>query len=311
MSEIRVRVLTGPTAVGKSLWALRLAREADWEICCMDSMQIYRLLDIGTAKPSPEERALVPHHLLDILDPRDSFSVAQYREIAEQTILACAARDKEVLFVGGTGLYLQALLHPMALGAIPADPDLRAALNAQAETAEGRRALWEKLRTLDPVTASRLPPQDLRRIIRAIEVTEKTGIPFSAQPASSASSPFSWAVAALNLPRPILYDRINRRVSGMMDAGLKEEVAALLAEGVPEDAQSMSAIGYRQMVPCVKGLCSPEQAAAEIALATRHYAKRQLTFLRREPTVSWIDASSSHVETELRKALNHFESFES
>ena len=214
--RILCRVLTGPTGSGKSEWAMKLAKEQHWDILCMDSMQIYRGMDIGTAKPTRREQEQVPHYLLDLADPAESFSVARYREIAEETILESRRRGREVLFVGGTGLYLQAMMHPMIMGEVEADSRRREELLEQAETPEGRRALQERLRELDPVTADKLPVQDVRRIIRAIEVSEKTGHPFSAQPERETPSPFDWRAVSLRMDRNTLYDRINRRVIRMM-----------------------------------------------------------------------------------------------
>ena len=304
--RIPCRVLTGPTASGKSDLALRLAREMNWEIICMDSMQIYRRMDIGTAKPTAEERKLVPHHMIDILEPTESFSVAEYRVRAEEVVRKIRQeKGRDVLFVGGTGLYLQALMHPMTMGQVPADENLRNELRRTAETEEGKRSLHEQLRQMDPATADRLPVGDVRRIIRAIEVTRLTGIPFSRQPQreENADTGFSWTVAALCMERTALYERINRRVERMVREGLPEEVRALLREGVPEDAQSMNGIGYRQMIPFVRGEISLEEAVREIQLASRHYAKRQMTFLRREESVIWLDAMQPDLYETLKERM--------
>ena len=301
--RILCRVLTGPTGSGKSEWAMKLAKEQHWDILCMDSMQIYRGMDIGTAKPTRREQEQVPHYLLDLADPAESFSVARYREIAEETILESRRRGREVLFVGGTGLYLQAMMHPMIMGEVEADSRRREELLEQAETPEGRRALQERLRELDPVTADKLPVQDVRRIIRAIEVSEKTGHPFSAQPERETPSPFDWRAVSLRMDRNTLYDRINRRVIRMMEQGLVREVEELLQAGVPETAQSMNGIGYRQIIPLLKGEIQEDEAVREIQLASRHYAKRQMTFLRREETIRYVEALKPNTEEELRKAL--------
>ena len=302
--RIVCRILTGPTASGKSDWGLRMAEEQGWVIVCMDSMQIYRGMDIGTAKPTPEERRRVRHELLDICEPTDAFSVAAYRDRAEALIRELWEKEgKEALFVGGTGLYMQALIHPMDMGGTEADPALRAELRTMAETAEGRRALHAQLAGMDPETAERLPVNDVRRIIRAIEVTKATGIPFSRQPLRTETSPFAWKIAAVRMPREQLYDRINRRVTKMIDSGLAEEVRGLLAAGVPEDAQSMSGIGYKEMIPCIRGEYSLEEAADRIRLNTRHYAKRQMTFLRREPEVKYIDADKAGAYEALTQTL--------
>ena len=301
---ILCRVLTGPTASGKSELGLRLAREMGWEILCMDSMQVYRRMDIGTAKPTPEERRLVPHHMLDLLEPAEPYSVAQYREAAEALVRSLDAQGKQVLFVGGTALYLQAMMHPLGMGQVPADPRLREELNRQAETPEGRRALHERLFQLDPDTARRLPVNDVRRVIRAIEVCEATGVPFSRQPPREENeSSFRWRVVSTRMERQRLYGRINERVTDMIRHGLREEVAALLREGVPETAQSMQGLGYKEMVPCLQGACTLEEAADRIRLGTRHYAKRQMTFLRREAAVQYVDTETADAWDTVRRIL--------
>ncbi len=297
------RVLTGPTGSGKSDLALQLAEEQGWEILCMDSMQVYRRMNIGTAKPTREERKRVPHHLLDLIEPDGSFSVADYQALAEQTVLELTAAGKPVLFVGGTGLYLRAMRQTMTLGAAPADPELRERLHAMAQEPDGRDRIHRELEQLDPDTAARLHPNDLRRVIRAIEVCRITGIPFSRQPRTESENPFRWKVAATTMPREVLYGRINRRVDRMIQMGLKQEVEELLAGGVPESAQSMSGLGYKEMIPCVRGETGLEEAAEAIRLGTRHYAKRQMTFLRREEEICWVDASRPDALDCLRECL--------
>ena len=301
--KIVCRVLTGPTASGKTEIGIRLAKEMNWEIICMDSMQIYRRMDIGTAKPTEEEKQGVPHHLLDICEPTDPYSVSEYREAAEKLIEELAGFGREVLFVGGTVLYLQALMHPMSMGQVSADKKLRDNLNRLAETTEGRKSLHERLRRLDPVTAERLPLNDVRRTIRAIEVSEATGIPFSKQPNRETPTSFEWRVVSSAMERQILYDRINARVTKMIQAGLKDEVAALLAEGVPEEAQSMQGLGYKELIPCIRGEYSIEHAAERIRLGTRHYAKRQMTFLRREEQISYVNTEDKNAYEQIMQLL--------
>ena len=305
MEKITCRVLTGPTASGKTEMGIRLALEEGWEIACMDSMQIYRRMNIGTAKPTAEEARIVPHHLMDICEPAEPYSVSDYRNAAEKLILEKRKQGKEILFVGGTALYLQAMMHPMGMGNVPANETLRAELNARAETPEGRLALHGQLGKIDPETAARLPVNDVRRVIRAIEVWEATGIPFSKQPKRENENDgrFEWKVVSTQMDRALLYDRINRRVTAMIEAGLKEEVAALLAEGVPEGAQSMSGLGYKEMIPCVRGEYSLEKAAEKIRTGTRHYAKRQMTFLKREETIQYVRTDREGAYEEIRRLL--------
>lgn len=299
--KIVCRVLTGPTASGKSDIGFRMAATHGWEIICMDSMQIYRSMDIGTAKPSREEQATVPHHLLDICDPRESYSVSCYVQDAEKCIREIAARGREMLFVGGTGLYLEGLVKGMSLGNIPANEALRVELRALSEGQEGRKLLDERLRKCDPATAEKLPLNDLRRRIRAIEVSESTGIPFSAQPEETTESPFDWILVSTCMEREHLYGRINARVDRMMESGLAEEVRRLLSEGVPEGAQSMQAIGYKEMVPFLRDEYTMEAALEEIRKRTRHYAKRQMTFLKRIEGIRYVDSEAPEAYAEIER----------
>ncbi len=287
------RVLTGPTASGKSDIAFRMAKKHGWEIICMDSMQIYRGMDIGTAKPTQQEQQEVQHHLLDICDPRDQYSVSAYVGEAEKTVKEITSRGQEVIFVGGTGLYLEGLMRGLSLGNVPADTKLRAELHELAEMPDGRHQIDVRLRRSDPATADRLPLNDLRRRIRAIEVSESTGIPFSEQPESRAESPFEWVAVSTSMERDYLYRRINRRVDLMLESGLADEVKQLLMDGVPEDAQSMQAIGYKEMIPYIRGEYSLDTAAEEIRKRTRHYAKRQMTFLRRLDRIRYVDSGAA------------------
>ena len=301
--KIICRALTGPTASGKTGLALKLAEEMGWEIICMDSMQVYRRMDIGTAKPTPAEQEMVPHHLIDIREPYESFSVSDYVLEAEKKISELAGRGKDFLMVGGTGLYLSALMHPMGMGGVPANETLREELNAIAAVPGGPAELHRRLESLDPATAARLPVNDIRRTIRAIEVTEMTGIPFSMQPDRSTGSGYEWKTVSTAMDRHILYERINRRVNEMIEAGLPDEVERLLQEGVPENAQSMAAIGYKEMIPYIRGQYSLEESADAIRTGSRHYAKRQMTFLRREPAVRYADVMRPDAYEEVRRLL--------
>ena len=296
------RVLTGPTGSGKSELAFRLAQEKGWEIICMDSMQIYRRMDIGTAKPTILEQQTVPHHMLDICEPDALYSVSQYIEDALGKAKERRKIGKEVLFVGGTGLYLEGMVRGMSMGFRPADQQLREELRHLSESPEGRRELDERLRRVDPQTADKLPLNDLRRRIRAIEVSESTGIPFSAQSnRDGKGSRFRWIIASTCMERSMLYDRINQRVDRMIRDGLSEEVKRLIQEGVPEDAQSMQAIGYKEMIPYLRGEWTLEKAADEIRKGTRHYAKRQMTYLKRLDGIRYIRADDREAQEELRK----------
>ena len=259
-------VLTGPTASGKTALSLRLARTHDCEIVCMDSMQIYRGMDIGTAKPTADERAQAVHHMVDVAEPTEDFSVARYQEMAESCIADIQARGHRALLVGGTGLYLRALRQPMAMGEAAADESIRQELQQIADAPGGKERL------------------------RALEVYRLTGRPFSQQPQIKTDSRFSYRVASLTMPRDILYARIEQRIDQMLADGLAEEVSRLLKSGVPRDAKAMKAIGYKEMIPYALGETTLDEAVCALKLNTRHYAKRQLTWMRREEDVLWVDA---------------------
>ena len=272
--------LTGPTASGKTSLGLELARRLDAEIVSLDSMALLRGMDIGTAKPTAAERAAIPHHLLDVIDPSEEFSVARYVDAAQLAVAEIASRGREVLFVGGTPLYLKALLRGLFVGP-PADWNLRAEL-AEIARQSGPQALHDRLATIDPIAAKRLPPADQRRIIRAIEVYEKTGRPISewqqqfdiARPASECR------VFVLDWPRAELYERIDRRVDAMFAAGLVEEVERLNAATQTWGRTASQAVGYREVREHLAGRLTLDQTTALIKTRTRQFAKRQLTWFR-------------------------------
>ncbi len=292
-------VLTGPTASGKTSLSLRLAKAHDCEIVCMDSMQLYRGMDIGTAKPTEAEKAQAVHHMIDVANPTEDFSVARYQEMAEACIADIHARGHRALLVGGTGLYLRALRQKMSMGEAAADEQLRAELQEIADREGGREVLHERLRQVDAKTAERLHVNDVRRVIRALEVYQLTGRPFSQQEQIQEESRFSYRVASLTMDRAILYQRIEQRVDDMMAQGLAQEVAHLLSGGIPADAKAMKAIGYKELIPYCQGQCTLEEAVYALKLNTRHYAKRQLTWMRREENVCWVDALSPDAYAQL------------
>ncbi len=285
-----VWVLTGPTASGKTAFSIRLAHEHNCEIVCMDSMQIYRGMDIGTAKPTAAEMGGIPHHMLDVVHPDEPFSVARYQEMAEECIEAIQARGKRALLVGGTGMYLRALRQPMTMGEVAGDDTLRAELEAIAETEAGKLRLHAALAEVDPVTAAKNHPNQVRRVIRALEVYRLTGIPFSQQPQIDAAPRFRYRVATLTMERAILYSRIEKRIDLMIQDGLVDEVRRLLDAGYDPALQSMQAIGYKELVPFIRGEGTLDEATYLLKLNTRHYAKRQLTWMRRETDVKWVEA---------------------
>ena len=284
----KVLAITGATASGKSELALSLARELDAEIVCMDSLQIYRRMDIGTAKPTLQEQARIPHHMLDILEPTAAYAVADYARDGEAVIRQILQRGKLPMLVGGTGLYLKALMHGMELGGAGSDEDLRRRLNQLAMEPDGKQRLHERLSRVDPQTAERLHPNDIRRVIRAIEVYELTGKPLSQQNQSAAKGPFEVLPLAIDMPRDRLYARLEKRARAMLDAGLLDEVRALLDSGVAPDCQSMQGIGYKELTPVITRGQPVEQALWDVIIHTRDYAKRQNTWLRAEPETRWL-----------------------
>ncbi len=275
----RAVYLTGPTASGKTAVGVALARRLDAEVVAMDSMTIYRGMDIGTAKPTVAERGGVPHHLIDVIEPWESASVADYRNRAIEVVGAIEARGKRALFVGGTALYLKALLRGLFDGP-GSDPRLRERLEREAED-QGEAALHDRLAALDPVTAARLHPHDRRRVVRALEVIAMTGRPLSAlQVEHQRPAPAGVSVYALELPRARLYDRINRRVVGFFELGLVDEVRALQAGARPLSTVAAQGIGYREVIAMLAGESNLNETIDRIQTRSRQFAKRQATWFR-------------------------------
>lgn len=280
-------VVAGPTASGKTALAIALARELGGEVVSADSMQIYRGMDIGTAKASPEERAAAAHHMLDVAAPEEEYSVARYVEEAAACCEDILARGRVPILAGGTGLYIDSLLSGRDFADRAEDRALREALGAQYD-AEGGAAMLERLARVDPERAEKLAPGDKRRIVRALEVYELTGETISAHDARTRALPPRYESARIVLSyarRDDLYARIDARVDKMLSRGLFNEVASLLARGVPGDCTAMQAIGYKEAVLALRGEISHAEAAALIKQNSRRYAKRQLTWFRR-----WEDA---------------------
>ncbi|CAM4020197.1 tRNA (adenosine(37)-N6)-dimethylallyltransferase MiaA [Corallococcus sp. ZKHCc1 1396] len=281
-TRVPLTVIAGPTASGKTALAIAWAREAGGEIVSADSQQVYRAFDIGTAKPSLEELSAVPHHLVSVVDPLEPFSAAEYQRRADAAIADITSRGRPVFVVGGTGLYLRVLLHGVvdAPGALPA---LRAELEAVASE-QGREAVHRRLAEVDPETAAKLPPQDLVRVIRALEIHAQTGIPASEFRRAHAFAPdrYAFRLFVLNPPRDALYAAINTRAEALFAQGLVEETRALLEQGYA-DAAPMRSVGYVQARAVVEGRMTREEAILDTAQETRRYAKRQLTWFRREP----------------------------
>lgn len=285
-----VIVILGPTATGKSALAIELAERLGGEIVNADSLQVYRGLDVGTAKPTPEERARVPHHLVDVLEPTERYSAGEFARRARAAIAQIRSRGHRPIVVGGSGLYLRALLEGIS-PVPPGDPAVRRRLRERLDH-EGLDALYTELQARDPATADRLPPGDTQRILRALEVVEVSGTPLSEWIARHPYGEERLAAVrvGLTLPRRLLYDAIARRVACMLERGWVEEVARLMARGLGTAAPAFQAIGYREIARHLAGEWTLDRAVEETVRATRRYAKRQLTWFRRERDIIWLDA---------------------
>ena len=286
----RIIAVAGPTASGKSALALELCKRLGGELVSLDSMQIYKGLDIGTAKPTKAEQAEVRHHMIDICDPREKFSAADFAERAHGVIADIRSRGKRVLLCGGTGLYLDTVLGRLDFGEIESNEKLRRELIAFAEK-NGADALYERLVKIDPQAAEKIHKNNVRRVARAIEIYELTGKTKTEHDREAISdSPYDSLIIGLDYnDREVLYNRINRRVDLMIDAGLETEVRSLLSEGsLSADSTAGQAIGYKEMLGYIAGEYTLEDAIEKIKLGTRRYAKRQLTWLRRNPEINWL-----------------------
>jgi tRNA dimethylallyltransferase len=288
--------VVGPTAAGKSAVALRLAEECSGEIVSCDSLQVYRGLDIGSAKATPEERARVPHHLLDVVEPGQDFTAAAFARQAREALAGIRARGRLAIVAGGTGLYLRALLEGLFEG--PArDEALRARLDAiAARWGSGR--LHRLLARVDPDAAARIPPRDLVRIVRALEVFMTTGRPLTAHHREGSEPLAGFAVHVFGIapPREVLRAAVERRTSEMFERGLLDEVRRLLAAGHPQDLRPLRAIGYRQAVDVIMGRRTDDEARRDIVVSTMQYAKRQLTWFRHQTRAAWFTSAADALE---------------
>jgi tRNA dimethylallyltransferase len=293
-------IIAGPTAVGKTKLSIEIAKSLDGEIVSADSMQIYRYMDIGTAKPSLSERQGIPHHMIDILDPEQEFSVAEYQKMALSIIDDIHRRNKLPIIVGGTGLYIKSLLYPMNFTDAYQDVEYRKKLQDMAEK-KGKDYLHQKLKEIDPITAARLHPNDVKRVIRALEVYYLSGKPMSHYVQNLKDMDFRYNVAmiGLTMDRAKLYERINRRVDAMIEAGLLDEVKDLLDRGYTRDMISMQGLGYKEIIDYYQGKLSLEEAVQILKRETRRYAKRQLTWFRAQKGIKWINMDEFNSEEEL------------
>jgi len=292
--KIPLLVIAGPTAVGKSELAMRVAEQLSTEIISADSAQVYRHLNIGTAKPTAEEQIRIKHHLIDLVDPDQSFSVADYQQAANEIIIKLWSAKKLPLMVGGTGLYIRAVTNAYAFGKSGADYNTRKSYEQDA-IKFGLSYLYQKLQDLDPKTASNIHPNDQKRIIRALEVYSLEGKLISEQVSQTrmAESPFKTLVIGITIDRIALYERIEKRVEKMLEKGFLEEVRNLRDKGFGESAPGMQILGYRQLLAYLGGDEDWEETVAAIKKETRNLAKRQLTWFRREKEIMWIDVKES------------------
>ncbi|MCM3279832.1 tRNA (adenosine(37)-N6)-dimethylallyltransferase MiaA [Exiguobacterium sp. MER 193] len=304
MKKTPVVVIVGPTAVGKTKTGIELAKAFDGEIVSGDSVQVYRGMDIGSAKVTKEEAEGIPHHLIDICDPDDAMSVAMFQQLARAAIDDIYARGKLPIIVGGTGLYIRSILYDYEFVERPVDEALREELERLAE-AEGREELHQRLVQLDPERAATIHPNNVRRVVRALEVAMQG----DTQTMDSAPSEhYDYRLFVLHADREILYDRINQRVDAMMEAGLVEEVERLLAQGY-RDTQAMRAIGYKEIIPYVEGHVSKDRATDLLKQHTRQFAKRQLTWFRHQFDGIWVDMGRKSFELSYKNIYDDVEGF--
>lgn len=304
--------IAGPTASGKTALAVELAKELNGEVVSCDSMQVYKRMDIGTAKPSAEEMQGIPHHMLDVAQAWEDFSVSRYCAQAAPIVDDIIARGRTAIIAGGTGLYMDSLIRGNAFAPFPST-GVREALEKRAE-AEGTQSLLSELARIDPESAGRLHPSDRKRIIRALEVYRETGITITEHNRRTREIPPKYRPIWLGLDfsdRAALYRRIDRRVEIMLEAGLLEEIRSLLESGIPESCTAMQAIGYKEFLPVLRGERALCDAAAEVRQSSRRYAKRQLTWFRRNQAIHWIvreeDGIPDEIIRQARQILQEFD----
>ena len=283
--------VVGCTAVGKTDLAIALAQLLDGEIVSADSRQVYRFMDIGTAKPTPEQRAAAPHHLVDIVNPDEEFSLARYQELALTSIAEITSRKKLPLLVGGTGQYMQAVLEGWQVPRVPPQLGLRATLEREAAT-NGVQSVYQRLIEVDPAAASTIGPTNLRRMVRALEVYEVTGRPISSQQTKS-PPPYRSLTLWLDMPREELYERIDRRVDLMIEAGLLAEVQSLLAQGYSWELPALSSLGYKEFRPWIEGTAALPSCIQALKWNTHAFARRQTTWFKRLPRLHRVSAGAS------------------
>lgn len=296
-------ILTGPTAVGKTALSLKLAKAVNGEMISADSMQVYRRMDIGTAKIKLEEMQGIPHHLIDVLEPTEDFNVATFQAMAKQALEDIYARRKLPIVVGGTGFYIQALLYDISFEETEVS-EYRKELTDYGNK-YGSHALHEKLRDIDPISYEEIHENNVKRVIRALEFYHDTGYPISKHNMEQRerTSPYNFVYFVLNDDRELLYERIEKRIDQMLDEGLVEEVQRLLDYGCKPDMVSMQGLGYKEIIPYLNGECTLDEAIYILKRDTRHFAKRQLTWFRRERDVIWVDRNHFSSEDKILKFM--------
>ena len=283
-----VLALVGPTGSGKTKTAIDLSQKLPAEIVSMDSMQIYRTMDIGTAKPTTEERSQVPHHMIDFVHPNTDYSVADFVQDAKKCIDDILRRGKLPVLCGGTGLYIDSVVSGVEFSEEKRDDGYRQFLKNMAES-EGVDAVHRLLAEIDPIEAEKVHPNNIKRVIRALEICKTTGMTKTeADKLALRQSPYDAEYFGLDMDREVLYDRINRRVDIMMEQGLLSEVEELLKMNIRRDSTAMQAIGYKELVAYIDGKCSLDEAVEKIKQESRRYAKRQLTWFKRNKNIKWI-----------------------
>ena len=289
-------IILGPTGIGKTELVLELAQRIRGEIVSADSVQVYRYMDIGSAKPAAEDRAMVPHHLIDVVNPDEEFSAGRFRQEAQRAIASIAGRQRSVIVSGGTGLYIKALIRGL-FSQSEVDEEFRLELRSQEEK-EGKGYLYAQLEQLDPDSAARIHPNDLFRTIRALEVYHLTGTPLSQHHGEHqfGEFPYECLQIGLHLDREQLYDRINQRCDQMMGAGFLEEVRSLLERGYHGGLKSMQSLGYRHLGDFVEGNIDLDEAVRTMKRDTRHYAKRQMTWFGSDSSIEWVYNSPEAIE---------------
>lgn len=292
-----VLVLTGPTAVGKTALSLKLAAAVNGAVVSADSMQVYRGMDIGSAKILPEERQGIPHYLIDVLEPEEDFNVALFKAMALRAMQEIWKNGQVPIITGGTGFYIQAVLRDIDFSESEGKSDIRSAYEKLAEE-RGPQALHAILAEKDPEAAREIHPNNLKRVIRALEFYDQTGTPISRhnEEQRAKDSPYCYVYFVLNDERKRLYDRIDRRVDQMIGAGLVDEVRRLKARGLTENNVSMKGLGYKELFPYLDGKCTLSEAVEIIKRDTRHFAKRQITWFKRESGIIWINKNEFNYE---------------